>query len=125
MLPRYIGVGLCTTNSNLNKLPGWEKHSYGYHADDGCIFNASGSGDNYGPTFTTGDVVGCGYNMVDKAIFFTKNGVNLGTAFTGIPVSDIVWHIPLEVGSILRTRPWLMDWIEILQTNVTFSISYH
>jgi len=89
--PRYIGIGLCTSNSNLNKLPGWEKHSYGYHADDGCIFNASGSGDNYGPTFTTGDVVGCGYNMVDRTIFFTKNGVNLGTAFTGISVSnDIV-----------------------------------
>ena len=89
MLPRYIGLGLCTINSNLNKLPGWEKQSYGYHADDGCIFNASGSGENYGQPFTTGDVVGCGYNMVDKTVFFTKNGVNLGTAFTGIAVSDI------------------------------------
>ena len=40
------------------RLPGWDKHSYGYHGDDGHSFCSSGQGQKYGPTFTTGDVVG-------------------------------------------------------------------
>ena len=40
------------------RLPGWDKHSYGYHGDDGHSFCSSGQGQKYGPTFTTGDVIG-------------------------------------------------------------------
>lgn len=57
---------------------GWEKQSYGYHADDGCVFSSSGTGQAYGPTFSTGDTVGCGLNLVDRSIFYTKNGMNIG-----------------------------------------------
>lgn len=34
---------------------GWEPRSYGYHGDDGNIFNGRGYGQKYGPTFTTGE----------------------------------------------------------------------
>jgi hypothetical protein len=37
-------------------LPGFR--SYGYHADDGRVFAQSGIGRKWGPTFTTGDVIG-------------------------------------------------------------------
>lgn len=57
---------------------GWEKNSYGYHGDDGHSFCSSGNGKAYGPTFTTGDVIGCGFNLIDNTCFYTKNGVNLG-----------------------------------------------
>lgn len=57
---------------------GWDKKSYGYHGDDGNSFCCSGQGQAYGPTFTTGDVIGCCLNMIDNTCFFTKNGVNLG-----------------------------------------------
>ena len=45
----------------------------------GVSFNSSGTGQQFGPVFTTGDVIGCGFNLVDRSIFFTRNGMNLGT----------------------------------------------
>ena len=73
----YMGVGLCAQGVNMNRLPGWDKHSYGYHGDDGHSFCSSGTGQAYGPTFTTGDVIGCGLNLVDGSCFYTKNGHHL------------------------------------------------
>lgn len=84
-----MGIGLSSLAVNLNRLPGWEKNSYGYHADDGCVFSSSATGQTYGPTFTTGDVVGCGLNFISRSIFFTKNGINLGTATSDLPVSNV------------------------------------
>lgn len=81
----YMGVGLCAQGVNMNRLPGWDKHSYGFHGDDGHSFCSSGTGQPYGPTFTTGDVIGCGLNLVDGTCFYTKNGHHLGIAFTDLP----------------------------------------
>lgn len=83
----YMGIGLSAREVNVNRLPGWDKHSYGYHGDDGHSFCSSGTGQPYGPTFTTGDVIGCGVNLVDNTAFYTKNGHHLGIAFTDLPVS--------------------------------------
>jgi hypothetical protein len=69
------------------RLPGWDKHSYGYHGDDGHSFCSSGTGQAYGPTFTTDDVIGCGINLVDGSCFYTKNGHHLGVAFTDLPAN--------------------------------------
>ncbi|PVD20735.1 hypothetical protein C0Q70_18896 [Pomacea canaliculata] len=73
----YMGIGLSAQGVNMNRLPGWDKNSYGYHGDDGNSFCSSGTGVPYGPTFTTGDVVGCCVNLIDNTCFYTKNGVNL------------------------------------------------
>jgi hypothetical protein len=81
----YFGIGLSTDSVSLNRLPGWDKMSYGYHGDDGHSFCSSGTGKPYGPTFSTGDVIGCGVNLVENSCFYTKNGINLGTAFTDLP----------------------------------------
>ncbi|XP_071957452.1 ran-binding protein 9-like [Antedon mediterranea] len=54
----------------------------------------------YGPTFTTGDVIGCGINLIDNTCFYTKNGLHLGVAFTNLPskLYPIVGlHTPGEV----------------------------
>ncbi|KAI9146426.1 concanavalin A-like lectin/glucanase domain-containing protein [Paraphysoderma sedebokerense] len=83
----YIGIGFCSGNVSLNRLPGWEPNSWGYHGDDGHSFQCSGTGKAYGPTFTTGDVIGCCVNFIDKTAFYTKNGVNLGVAFRDLPIN--------------------------------------
>ncbi|KAH8384175.1 hypothetical protein KR200_007153 [Drosophila serrata] len=55
------------------------------HGDDGNSFSSSGNGQTYGPTFTTGDVIGCCVNFVNNSCFYTKNGVDLGIAFRNLP----------------------------------------
>ncbi|KAL0095917.1 hypothetical protein J3Q64DRAFT_1843534 [Phycomyces blakesleeanus] len=80
----HIGIGFCWPSSKLNRLPGWEVHSWGYHGDDGHIFSGPETSKNYGPTFGTGDIIGCGVDFRDMTAFYTKNGVHLGTAFKNI-----------------------------------------
>ncbi|GJN92586.1 hypothetical protein Rhopal_005617-T1 [Rhodotorula paludigena] len=103
----YIGIGLSDQNVKLSRLPGWEKKSYGFHADDGRAFCCQGNGEPFGPTFTSGDVVGCGIDWTDAGpprgererngsegkdaalkggarVFFTKNGEFLGYAFCNL-----------------------------------------
>ncbi|RWS13489.1 ran-binding protein 9-like protein [Dinothrombium tinctorium] len=81
----YMGIGLAAQGVNMQRLPGWDKQSYGYHGDDGHSFCSSGTGQPYGPTFTTNDIIGCAYNLVENNCFYTKNGLNVGIAFTDLP----------------------------------------
>jgi len=77
-------VGLATEEFPLHrKMPGWDSHSFGYHGDDGCLFhNTSFHSDSRRlPMFGAGDVVGCGVDYEEKAIFFTLNGNFLGYQF--------------------------------------------
>lgn len=87
---------------------GWDKNSYGYHGDDGHSFCSSGTGQPYGPTFTTGDVIGCGVNLVDNTCFYTKNGHHLGIAFRGLPVSSKKKkerHLVARIFFTIQNRP--------------------
>lgn len=80
MLPSFITEFLSLTL-------GWDKHSYGYHGDDGHSFCSSGTGQPYGPTFTTGDVIGCCVNLINNTCFYTKNGHSLGNNLMEIDLS--------------------------------------
>ena len=80
-----IGIGLTSEGSPLNRMPGWEKSTIGYHGDDGKLFYEFGSGRDYGRTFGTSDVVGCGIDLDSRKVFFTKNGMFLGIAKSKLP----------------------------------------
>ena len=90
-----------SSDNRLNKLPGWDKNSWGYHGDDGCSFSAEKAGNAYGETFggdpdpgrplshtqerahpsftlTGGDIVGAGIDFSQNRAFFTKNGNLIG-----------------------------------------------
>ncbi|KAF2545132.1 hypothetical protein F2Q70_00022242, partial [Brassica cretica] len=66
----------------------WEVNSCGYHGDDGNIYLGKGTGEAFGPTYTTGDTVGGGINYASQEFFFTKNGALVGK----IP-KDIKGHL--------------------------------
>jgi len=71
-------------NININLfiiiiLLGRENNSWGYHGDDGKFFCNSESGKPYGPLFATGDTIGCCFNFISNMVFYTKNGVHLGS----------------------------------------------
>ena len=64
-------------------LIGQENNSWGYHSDNGYFFypsryDTSKYGMPHGPSFTTGDTIGCCINFLSNMIFYTKNGVHLG-----------------------------------------------
>ncbi|KAG5651818.1 hypothetical protein H0H81_007290 [Sphagnurus paluster] len=82
----HISIGFSGRDVKLSRLPGWEVNSWGYHGDDGCSFAAerTGTGTKYGPTFGTGDVIGCGIDFTTHRAFFTKNGTLLGSVFENI-----------------------------------------
>ena len=76
-----VGVGFSTSKPSLNRLPGWESESWGYHSDDGMSFQCSSSGKKYAQPFSASDTVGCGINFRLGTAFFTRNGVFLGKIF--------------------------------------------
>ncbi|KAK9821247.1 hypothetical protein WJX74_001119 [Apatococcus lobatus] len=81
----FIGVGYAAPDVALDRLPGWDGHSYGYHGDDGFAFTSNaGKGQNYGPTYKDGDVIGAVLNKAQRTISFTKNGMELGVAFSNV-----------------------------------------
>lgn len=130
----FMGVGLTSAQVLLTKLPGWARESYGYHADDGNTFNGDGRGHQFGPTFTTGDVIGCGYNLVEGKCFFTKNGLNLGKAFDDIPSNILLYPtIGLKTpGEEIRANFGQEDFVydieqdlRSLRKNMTLTITNH
>eukprot|EP00917_Polyrhabdina_sp_WS-2016_P014429 GHVP01031543.1.p1 GENE.GHVP01031543.1~~GHVP01031543.1.p1 ORF type:complete len:406 (+),score=87.75 GHVP01031543.1:2000-3217(+) len=76
-----VAIGLSGRDVGLNRLPGWEPDSYGYHGDDGMVFGFDGGKETeYSTTFTEGDTIGCGICLLTNEVFFTKNSVYLGVA---------------------------------------------
>ncbi|MED6212933.1 hypothetical protein PIB30_088246 [Stylosanthes scabra] len=45
-------------------------------------YRGHGKGETFGPTYTSGDIVGAGINYAAQEFFFTKNGQVVGTQFT-------------------------------------------
>ncbi|KAF7919271.1 hypothetical protein EAE99_008573 [Botrytis elliptica] len=80
---KLIGIGFCKEQAKLNQMLGWGSGSWGYHGDDGNSFK-EGLQAEYGEQYDTGDVIGCGVDFDRETAFYTKNGVFIGDAFSGI-----------------------------------------
>lgn len=79
-----ISIGFAAGDFKLQRQPGWEPNSYGYHGENGHKFSASQTGMEFGPRFGTGDVIGAGIHLEKQQIFFTKNGKFMKVAFEGV-----------------------------------------
>ncbi|THH26581.1 hypothetical protein EUX98_g7605 [Antrodiella citrinella] len=80
----HISLGFSSPDVRLSRLPGWERQSWGYHADDGWSFPGHKDGNPYGPIFDTGDIIGCGVDFSQHRAFYTKNGTFLGMVFENV-----------------------------------------
>ncbi|KAK3327322.1 hypothetical protein B0T19DRAFT_484453 [Cercophora scortea] len=83
-----IGIGFSGRSVALQRAPGWEPESWGYHGDDGHCFASQNVGKSYGPKFGPGDTVGCLLNFRLGQALFTKNGVQLEVAFRDVAFKD-------------------------------------
>lgn len=89
-----ICIGFSSKSVALNRAPGWEPESWGYHGDDGNSFASQNVGKRYGPPFSSGDTIGCGVNFRTGTAFFTKNGQYLGWLCFLIPVGpSLEYHV--------------------------------
>ena len=73
-----IAIGAGRKDYPLHRMPGWNRGSIGYHADDGGLFHESGFPLLHGPTCTVGDRMGCGVDFTPCEdghvhVWFTKN----------------------------------------------------
>lgn len=58
-----------------NKHVGWEENSFGLHGDDGKLYSGQGTSRTvYSPVYQTGDVIGCGFDVEKRHLFWTING---------------------------------------------------
>ncbi|KAI5811980.1 hypothetical protein BZA77DRAFT_253909 [Pyronema omphalodes] len=81
---RIVGLGL--TNGPLqclDRMPGWDHNTWGYHGDDGYKFHNTVHRLGFIETYGAGDTVGCG--VIAGRLFFTKNGKFLGAAIHRTP----------------------------------------
>ena len=90
LLKRSILIGLCDHAQKRDKELGQGRFSYGFKANGKVANNLKSSDDDdlddFGPTYAQKDVIGCGYMVDKKEMFFTKNGAFIGIAFKNVEV---------------------------------------
>jgi Ran-binding protein 9/10 len=74
-----IGIGFCEEGVSLHGMVGWYEGSWGFHSDNGKLYEEYGSGRNYSGSFTKGIVIGCGVNFKKNVSFYTRDGKVIGT----------------------------------------------
>lgn len=63
-----------------DSLPGWNVWSFGYHSDDGNVYEGAATYSiGLGETFGYGETVGCGIDYMTGTYFFTLNGKIVGS----------------------------------------------
>ncbi|CCE63346.1 hypothetical protein TPHA_0E02540 [Tetrapisispora phaffii CBS 4417] len=94
------------TNSTDTTSETWDG-MYGICGIDGTVL-----GENKKPLttpFTVEQTIGCGINYIDGSIFFTKNGLLLGSGYESIEETELIPFIAIKPGTEVRTNFGLYD----------------
>lgn len=91
-----VSVGLVTSRFPLvDRQPGWDFRSYGYHGDDGQMFH-SNRGRQFGPAFSSNDTIGCGVRRNVREgrsfVMFTNNGELIGNDSSSVECVHEQWY---------------------------------
>ncbi|XP_059631945.1 ran-binding protein M homolog [Cornus florida] len=81
-----VAIGFTCEGYNMRRQPGWEANSYGYHGEEGKFFHGQGNVEDFAAKFEAGDTVGGGINYATQDLFFTRNGVIVGTVYKDVKV---------------------------------------
>lgn len=81
-----FGIAKTTaTASSTEMRNGGTGNIYSYLSVTGVKSDGSGgAGTAYGATFTTGDIMGCAFDLDNGTIAFYKNNISQGTAYSGV-----------------------------------------
>jgi hypothetical protein len=76
-------VGIASTIPDLTIGPGIQASTYVYNFSGELLSNNT-SINGYGPTWSSGDVIGVAYDLDAGTLTFYRNGTSLGTAYSGL-----------------------------------------
>ncbi|PQE32903.1 Ankyrin repeat-containing domain protein [Rutstroemia sp. NJR-2017a WRK4] len=83
----WLVVGFCDDKVPLHRMLGWNVGSWGFHSDDGRVFEDGEQawvGFPYSKPYTADEVIGCGVNFAENSAFYTRGGKVIGQAFKNI-----------------------------------------
>lgn len=83
-----IYIGLSDSKFSWSKNLGFFANSFAYRSEDGKKIHERGIQESYGPSFSQGHVIGCGFDTCLQNIFYTLDGEYLGIAFSNVPLLD-------------------------------------
>ncbi|CAG2234887.1 LRRK2 [Mytilus edulis] len=109
-----IGIGICPGKAYpVNRMPGWNRWSIAYHADDGGIFIEAGAANSHVVKCTKGDVMSMFCDVVSKQLVFYKNDQEVKQIKINIPRGGywpmIGMHSVGECVKLLEKDPWTPD----------------
>jgi len=83
----YFGGGISRLDEPLNSYVGNTANGYGILGFNGNKYNTSGAS-SFSDTFFVGDVIGVAFDADIGTLDYYKNGIHLGTAYTGLDSGD-------------------------------------
>lgn len=111
----HTRIGWSTRQGDLQAPVGYDKYSFGYGDVTGSKIHDSVRYDNYGESYSIGDIIGCyikldDYDPSQNHIRFFKNGQDQGVAYQNKEVSSGLYFpaVSLYMKVIFSIIPTLM-----------------